>query len=320
MKSPSFWVRLLIGALLMVVLFEGTARLAVAAFDPVATRWYDDAAELKVGQMESLSAADTVVIGTSMAWQGLVPSVLAEAGGTGVTYNAGLAGGVPQVMEPWLLDQVIPRLQPTTVIWGLASLDFSATYGEDNAATYDDALETKTGWLADVDRAVSKVSVLIRDRRQLRDPSALFGDRRDEAIEARAEAQAVLGADGERLDFIENTDDDRRLAVRQRLANYALDGTDIDAILRVADHLAAHDITLVLVALPMPPRMVEQHPRGADDAATTARAIDALAADLGVAVLRPTGDYIDSDFVDYTHLGAAAAERFSAEIAAQLPG
>ena len=74
--------------------------------------WYDEATQLKVAQMENRGPTTLVVAGTSMAWQGLVPSILLD----GEAYNAGLAGGVPQVMESWLLGPVRTELQQQVVV------------------------------------------------------------------------------------------------------------------------------------------------------------------------------------------------------------
>ncbi len=219
--------------------------------------------------------------------------------------------------EP-VVGTVKPRLEATTVMWGLASLDFSSSYGLANFDTYESALESQDGWLADVDRWTSQHSVLLRERRVLRDPSRLFGAEADVDTENHEFAGNSVGTDGERLLFDPDTSDRLRLVQSARLRDFALDGADIDAILHVGDELAKRDITLILVALPMPQRFVDVHPRTDQDVATVSRALELIAEDLSVTLVGPTRTYDDADFVDFTHLSAAAATRFSTDVAEQL--
>jgi hypothetical protein len=233
-------------------------------------------------------------------------------------YNAALAGGVPVVMEPWLLEEVIPRLQPEMVIWGLSSMDLSTSYGADNLDRYRDALETRTGTLAAVEQTTARFSALVRYRTILRRPSALFGTEAAIIEDDFATAAAVLGPGGERLDFTIDLAPDRATQVQTRLRNYHIDPVDIDAMQRTVDALRNDGITVVLAELPAPDRYVALHPEGAVDMARAHEAIRAIAEILEIPVIDLRYGYTDDDFVDYTHLDQAAAADLTTRLTTAL--
>jgi len=297
---------------------EVTARIAEAA-GPPALRYYDATTQLKVEQMDRLGGVDVVFAGTSMAWQGLVPEVFTANDAAGrAAYNAALAGGVPVVMEPWLLEEVVPRLHPDLVIWGLSSMDFSAAYGEENLERYRDALEARIGWLAATEQAAADVSALVRYRTILRRPSALMGPGRHQIDHEFSEAAAVLGAGGERLDFVVDTGPERGRQVEARLRNYRIDPADIDAVERTASALRSRGIQVVLVELPFPSRYMALHPDGAADTTRAHETIAALADILELPFVDLRYGFRDDDFVDFTHLDRGAAARLTMALAGAL--
>ncbi len=309
-----------LGLVAVIGLAEATARMAQAAGPPV-LRWYDATAQLKVVQMEDLGQADVVFAGTSMAWQGLVPEVFTAADPDGRSaYNAGLAGGVPVVTEPWLLDQVIPRLEPDLVIWGLSSLDLSVSYGADNLERYKDALETRSGWLASVERVSSRASALVGYRSILRDPESLFGAERSRVESDLAGSALILGAGGERRSFEFDVSDTRRDQVAARVRGFAIDGTDIAAIHRTIAALDDRGIELILVELPAPDRYVDLHPNDQADLNRVHATIVTIADLTDTRLIDLRHGYTDDDYVDYTHLDESGARALTAELAGRLIG
>lgn len=305
--------RFLIGVVALVAVAELSARAAEAS-GPPALRWYDASAQLKVEEMEEMGPVDVVFAGTSMAWQGLDPTVFAREDGRSA-FNAGLAGGVPEVMEPWLLDQVVPRMQPQTVIWGLSSLDFSASYGSDNLERYEDALETRSGGLAEAERAASALSALVRYRGVLRDPSALFGSERDRIEADFGSAEEILGPGGVRRDFEVAVTEQRRETVGARVRNFALDPADVAAMHRTVSALQQAGVEVVLAEMPVPQRYVDLHPDGAEDMRSVHEAIRAIAERLELDLIDLRFGFTDDDFVDFTHLNEESAERLTATLA-----
>lgn len=310
--------RFVMALLLMLLSGEGMTRVVVVPATAPVLRWHDFSSQLKVAQMEELGAADVVVVGTSMAQQDLVPSVLSEGLGGAEVYNAGLNGGVPVVMEPWLIDHVAPRLEPTTVLWGLSPLDLSAVYGAGTKNAYDEASATRPGTLAAIDRWSAQYSTVIASRSVIRDPSKLFGAEADQRRDRHGQAVAMLGPSGERLDFSIETGSDRGAEIRGRLNPFRIDRDDLAAIARAVVELQGRGVRVVFVELPVPDRLVLQLPNGEPDRELSTRAIRALGSELGVPVIVVDGEFGDDDFVDFTHLDQSGAHRLSVEVATQL--
>lgn len=305
----------------MMLALEIAARAAVSASGVPTLRWHDYSAQLKVSQLETADTSfDTIIVGTSMAQQGLLPEGFANRS----TYNAGLNGGVPTVMEPWLIDHVLERLagggtepKPETVIWGLSSLDFSLAYGNATIEAFDDAPSTGTGPLAHLDQMVADRSEFVANRSVLRDPSALAGQERQDSVERYEKALGALGSAGERRDYTTSVSLDRANEVRKRISPYALDVDDIAAVVRTIEDLEELGVEVILVELPVPPRFLELY-ENTDSHAGFQRALAALSTELDVELISATGGYDNSDFVDYTHLNEASAHRFTATVNAEL--
>ncbi len=311
-------LRFVIAALLVAGLAEGIARLAVSPGSE-ALRWHDYAAELKIDQLDAFgSDPSLVVVGTSMAQQDLVPSVLSAQLNSLSVYNAGINGGVPVVVEPWLLDQVMDRLNVSTVVWGLSALDISAVYGDATEAAYRSALSTKGGASASVERTVASFSTLVRNRTILREPSALAGVIANHRVADRAEAQMNMGARGERIDFRRVVAPTRRAEMRGRITPFVLDREDLAAVARTVDRLQSAGISVVFVELPVPPRFIELYRSGPAEHELVHATVAALGAELDVPVLAVEEEFTNNDFVDFTHLGEEAAQRFSVQTATAL--
>ena len=303
-------VRFFVGVLVVVVGAEIGARV-VESVGPPALRWYDVVTQLKVEQMTELERAEVVFAGTSMVWQGLDPEAFTEMDGR-IAYNAALAGGVPEVMERWLTDEVAPRLHPKLVVWGLSSLDFSSTYGSANRERYDDALETRQGVLASFERRAAAVSALVRYRGVLRSFEHLFeGDEFEEAA-------ALLSVGGARRDFSIDVSDLRGEIVASRLYDYSLDLADIAAIHRTVRILEERGITVVLLQMPTPERYTALHPAGHEDLLRTYATIDAIADTLELSLIDLSDGYSADDFVDFTHLNEASVRDLTGRLAAAL--
>lgn len=318
MISRQALLRFVVAAIVVALVAEGIARLSVSPGSD-ALRWHDYSAELKIEQMDGWgSDPSLVVVGTSMAQQDLVPSVLSAELNSQRVYNAGLNGGVPVVVEPWLLDQVIGRVNVTTVVWGLSALDISAVYGEATETAYQSALSTKGGGSASVERAVASFSELVRNRTILREPSALAGVVANQRVVDRSEARATTGAEGERIDFRRVVAPSRRAEMRGRITPFVLDREDLAAVARTVGQLRSAGIAVVFVELPVPPRFTELYRSGPAEHELVHATVSALGAELDVPVLPVEGEFTNNDFVDFTHLGQDAAQRFSLQTASAL--
>ncbi len=304
--------------LVVIVLLEAASRVILPVSGTPLLRWQDYSTQLKVEQIEQRGPVEVVVVGTSMAQQDLVPAELSSHLDGAAVYNASLNGGVPQVMEPWLLNHVVPRLEPELVVWGLSPLDFSVAYGDATVQAYDDALATRSGWLADLERFMSPRFQMIAGRQALRDPDLLFGPGRAQQQALLARAEATLGVDGERLDFDTALGVDRAAEVSGRITPFRLDREDLAAIARTVTSLRADGIDVVFVELPVPDRFRDLYPGGPEQHALVGQAMRELGTALDVPVLSPPGPTADSDYVDFTHLAAEAATTYSTSVGQEL--
>ncbi len=306
------------GVLVTLLVAEGVARVVIGEASAPVLRWHDFSSQLKVEQMDELGQAGVVIVGTSMAQQDLVPTLFSQSLDDVSVYNAGLNGGVPTVTESWLLDHVVPRLEPSLVVWGLSALDMSAAYGDATKNAYDQALESKPGLLAPADRWGSSFSTLVSSRGVLREPTKLRGEEASLRREQFTRATEELGPDGERINFESALGPDRQDEMLSRLNPYRLDRDDLAAIVRTVSNLRSQGIEVIFVELPVPSRFVSLMPRATEDLQLFSDALQQLADELGVVVLVPEIKLMDSDFVDFSHLSSAAATALSTDISGQL--
>ena len=311
------FLRWLAIVVLVLVVAEVAAR-GVMSRSTDEIRWYDAAAQQRIALLDDRAdSVDVAFAGTSAAWQAFVPAEFTELTGQ-VSLNVGLAGAVPTVTGPWLTDEVAPRTSPDLVVWGLTPLDFSPAYGELQEEAYGSAVETADGWLADLDRSVSSVSTLISSRRILRSPSDLFGSREARRADDLADAAALTGPDGERIDFVVDVSPEGAAIQRSRLAEFEIDRGDVDAVIDAIRALQASGTTVVLVEVPVPDRFVDQLPQPARDLAATRAAIIEIGASTASDVVL-MGDILgDTNFVDEIHLDADAAAQTTRWLAGTL--
>ena len=308
------------GFLTMSLLLEVGARVWVNEIEPTQLTWYDESVQLR---MDDLAATprdvDVLFVGTSAAWQSFVPSEFTTAHPDNPSaYNAGMNGAVPVVVEPWL-DTIVAETTPETVVWGLTTLDFATSYGDAAENAWSQALSTRQGVLASMDRTVVQYSALLEWRRTIVNPAVWAnGDERDAAKQAFEDAAAIIGPDGERLDFV-RVFTDQRVAVQQaRLADMTPDPDDIAAVLRAAYEMQQAGITVVLVKLPITQQMIELHPMGAADVQRIHSVIDEIARSLEIETIDMSTGFDDRQFVDLTHLDEDATRLLTQRFAQAL--
>lgn len=308
--------RFVLFVLVAFAIAEVGARVLERSQETPPLRWYDEAAQIRVEMMGDRTA-DLVFAGTSMAQQAFVPSVFDEGGDT-QSFNVGLPGAVPTLAGPWLTDVVLDRLEPTTVVWGLSSLDLSSSYGEAPTAAWRGAPATRTDLLGRVDNSLAQYSGFIRMRSLLRRPDDLWGHGAARRRLAFEREQLITGPDGERLGFDAQRTGQGENINRGRLQQFTIDADDLDAVSRSVAALQAAGVRVVFVELPVPPAFIALHPSGTSDHELVSGVIEDLAADLGVDHLGLEGSWDDDDFADFTHLTAAAAADFTRSVAQRL--
>ena len=256
---------------------EAAARLAEDDL-PEAVRWYDAASQRKIDQMDRRGPTDVVFAGTSMAWQGLDPATFTRIDRDGRSaYNAGLAGGIPGVMEPWLVDEVAPRLEPELVDLGAVHAGSGArpTARRTSPPTRM-RRRSPTGVMAELDRrAGSRLG-----------PRPAAGRR--SAIPRRGGARATTtrssppptrcsarwASDGSSTCV---PDRQRAQLAATRLQDWEPSRGDLATIRRTVRELTDQGISVVLTPMPTPPRFVELHPDGAGTSWPSSEALAELA-------------------------------------------
>ena len=191
-------------------------------------------------------------------------------------------------------------------------------YGAPNIEQFAEAAETRSGWLADVERWVSDRSVLIRRRSTIRSLSAVAGSAREDLADRRSDADQSLAPDGERIG--ESVELPPRLEAiqRARLAGFEIDQDDVEVVRATVRALQERGVQVVLVEMPVPRRFVDLHPGGQESVRQVRATIESLAAELNVTAIVGVGGFEEDDFLDFTHLDAAGSRWFSDVVADQL--
>jgi len=318
-----------LSALAVLFVSELGARFVDASL-PEPVEWYDARAQIKVEQMDRLarrdSGTDFVFIGTSMVFRGIVPRVFDAAGGKSNTlsYNAALLAGVPPVMKRWTLEEVVPRLRPRVVVYGLSSLDFQGRRYKRPVRAYENAPATRRGVMATLQRVASRHLKLVRRRAEIRDPRNLDEVRDALAREGRAEGavekhRRTMTKAGYQPKKWRAVNDEERDRLRRRvLRGYSISARGTRDVAGLVAGLRARQIKVVLVDMPVPRRLIPLHPGGRDDYRRARRHLRDLAARLDVPLVDMARTMHDSRFVDFTHLTEEGAEEFTRRLRTRL--
>ncbi|MGI9600843.1 MAG: hypothetical protein ACR2QE_03090 [Acidimicrobiales bacterium] len=320
-------LRTAVAVVAVIVAAEVGAQLLAPALEPVPINWPNATTDLKHDQLELLAGSEVdgtdipiTFVGDTAAQQAFIPSTFAAIDvDARLSYNAAIPGGVPAVTRPWLLDEVIPRIESDIVVWGISMTDVTEGYGDAEFAAYQNSLGAKEGLLADVERAVVDVSALVRIRPALRDPSLLAGDRRDEIVQDMELSETLLGPGGQRLGYQPGPTDINAAEATRLLGDFTIDQGDLNAIADTITGIRRRGKQVVLVELPTSPQAIELLPDGAASLDDYRSALADLATATNTQVFRAVGPFTEDDFVDYVHLTEEAAESVTGQVAAALP-
>jgi len=319
--------------IVVVVAAEGGARV-LGPYLPEPLLYGDEATQVKVQQLDALggSCVDVVVAGNSMGRDAFDPAAFTAADPQHRrAYNASLDAASPELLRRWVLDEVVPRVHPTTVVIPIASLDLNANGNATTSAlaAYDAAPATQPGWFAGLEGRFIQHSALLANRRELRDPQALvdaFDRWRDGAPTDRlssAGITGVLGADGQGLSrrplHYRGDAGTKAFTRQQLLSGYTIDPAQVAAVTTLVAQLRAEDIDVVLTVLPVTDDYIALHPRGREDFDAFLREARSVATHADVPLLdlhdaRPGTDA----FADTHHLNESGATWFSSQLPAQL--
>jgi hypothetical protein len=311
-------------ALFVVAALEGLLRLTLNRIEEP-LEWYHENAQELVAEMERLEEAgvtsDVVFVGSSMVARGVATPVFEEELDSVLwAHNVGIPGAMTPVTRRWLLEEVVPRLHPRRVVWGVSSLNFNANTRRPFIESYNEARVTRRGWLGSFDRFFSDHLMLARYRAQLRDPGTivdlLFGS--PLAGEEELPLEDLLSPVNQRE--VETRRLHRSLIRDDALADYAIGQTQLEDFRFTVRSLQDQGIEVVVVLLPVPLNYIDFHPNGKDDFLLFLETLRAEAADLGVSLFDYSWAFPDEEFVDSVHLDASGSQTFSHMLANDLAG
>jgi hypothetical protein len=313
-----------VGLIAVVLTAEAATRVAATRL-PDPQEYVTPKAQTMVGDMERLQRAgvrsDAVLVGTSMVGRGFSPRTLREDLGFEWVHNFALEGSQATLIRRWLLEEIVPRLAPRRVVWGVSTLDFNGNRPAPLIDQYDAARATRDGLLGEADRVLGSTSAIARDRAILRDPEALAralkaGTRPRRAAPLRTLRAAdppplvprpQLVGDGV-IDFIR----------RDMLAGFAVTDAELDAFRTTLLDLRRQGIETAVVVMPVSSTYIKAHPRGRADYDAWRRAVTRAAAGTGATLLDLHDSRADTDFPDNVHLSPEVAPDFTRVVAARL--
>jgi hypothetical protein len=316
----------LIAALTFLTLEAGVRAIDSAL--PEINAWREPMVAAKVKQMDALSTngpTDVVFAGSSQMLFAGDPAMLKSLQVPWNAYNAALWGGPPVVNEHWLTEVVFPRLRPKTVVMGVSPLDFIEPVS-DAAQTYFTSSAVRDDWLGKIERRLSDASVLVRHRKDLRSPKAVY-----DAVIRRLRSQpgppvppAGIDAAGrlpccDGLTFSPQVVD---VATREFLEEVERDGwelsdTQLEAFKRTVSTLGSRGAEVIVVDMAISSPLVDL--LGAKEYSDYRSFLKREAEGLRVPVLDMAGGLDRTAFFfDYDHLNRAGANIFNTVVARAL--
>lgn len=322
MTLRSFFVRAAAGAVMVLVVAE-VVLVAVDDALPEPVEWYNTTAHAKAVQMDRGAQQgvhkEVAFVGPSTVHRGVIADRFERLDPLGRSaYNAGVMGGYPPVMRRWVTEEVIPRLRPETVVYGLSTLDFHDRIFRGSTEAYRTARATRRDMWGAGERVVARVSRLFKYRRLLDDPTEytylgrVVTGRAADRVERELQKLSPGGFESkERVPLRE-----RRATDLAIMRGFEIGSWGTRNVRATVSELHSRGIHVVFLEMPVPDRFVALHPRGAADYRHFRRHLRGLAADLGVDLLRPprrlSRGYLFADNVHYTEQGARQFTRWLA--------
>ena len=229
-------------------------------------------------------------------------------------HNVALPGAQTTLTKRWMLEEVVPRIHPKVVVWGVSSLDFNSGRPDHPVDRYNSARATRRGFVADLDRALETVSIS-KHRSTLRDPNKLKIAAQGDALHSR---QAVpLARRGTwTLTYPEKTAAQlakARMIHREyistvQLRNFTVGDAELAAFTTTIDALRQQGIKVVILIMPVPTGYPPLHPGGKRQFVEWQQKITAAASQHGASVIDEFVQALpDEDFRDYEHLNSDPA-------------
>ena len=334
MSSHSTFYKSLSACIALLLAAELAVRwLSPSLLEP--TLWMSKIVQTKVHQMDEIRAregsVDLVFAGSSTMMFASNPSVVAGANDvSSAGYNAAIYGGIPRLTELWLLDQVLPRIDPEVVVLGLNTFDlYGFSRQHELEAQYLGAPMTMPG-VAGAFRRILLSTSLFKFRTALRHPDQLASDVRDRLSDAAQDRTvAGVGARGESTLVFEDPEaverDFRDILMRHFRDGFVADREQFHALERVLKVLNSREVEVVVVSMPTTASFTEIHPQGVRDVRAFKSSLREMVHAHGAVYLDPPAHLRRAElFFDSAHMNRDGAEKFSewlgGELASLRPG
>ena len=313
------------------VLVIGAAELSVRAAAsrlPEPLNQFSSLAQGVVDDMKLLQSkgirSDLTFVGTSMVRRGVDAGRVEKEFGWSDTsvHNVALPGAQTEVVERWMLEEVIPRIHPKRVVWGVSTIDFNGNRPGKTIDIYNKSRAGEHGFFGDLDRFMQH-SALSEHRSALKDPfqikatlqgnAAKFEQQRNIKFRATWKLEAP-NFSAKRLARLRANH--RKTVHDRQLYKFATGPKELRAFSHTISEMKRQGIDVVIVVMPVPKRFLIQHPHGEADFLAWQSEMTKTAKDAGAdAVLdlsrtmRDAGmaDPPDDAFRDYEHMWPDAA-------------
>jgi len=295
-----------LGILLVFVFAEVGARVVESGFGHNGD-WPSNETFVKHEQLATLGSVDTVYAGSSFVAFGIDSRLASEQTGD-AHYNAGLSAAQFDTTDVWLREFVVPKVSPQRVVLGFGhkELDGSSTGNSRRfleAPAIAQALDPTA--LRSAEEVVQEVSVLFRNRRQIRDIRDL-----GRAI-TQPDFPEFWGSAGERQDDFSEVrvlDVEGATASEPSVERVALLGSLIE-------WLQEADVDVVLVLMPTADGFLP-----ADFGNQTAEVLTEVAEESGARFIDGRGLASDAKFFfDGAHLNPEGQDAFTRALLQELP-
>jgi hypothetical protein len=318
------------GFLLTIIVAELAVRVVSERLDDPLYYFSPDA-ERVVNDMDILESAgvqsDLTFVGTSMVRRDVAVNDLeGELDGVKWAHNVALPGAQTPVVERWMLDEVVPRLHPKRVVWGISSIDFNSGRPNKTIDQYVKARASEDGFYAEADRILWNVA-LSRYRDDLRDPvrlqHGLSGTGRDFEVSRPLRDRATWDvgfAPRTAAEQARGRANHKRTVRDKQLVRFKLGDEEMASYLNTLETLQDQGTEVAVVIMPVPSGFLELHPNGEDDFLQWTADVTAAAEEIGVPVIDMSRSMPDDGFRDYEHLNTKPAHEFTAKLHDELEG
>jgi len=299
-------------ALVVLVAIEGSVRFMTPRV-PKPPDWHYIGIDSLVESMDLLErggvTSDVVVAGTSLVQRIRVPIVERELESVAVAHNLSLFNAHTPVQRRWLLEEVLPRLKPDRVVWGVASLDFNGGRPQKEIEVYESSRAGKVGFAGPIDRLLGSLLMTVRYRQEVRgplffshilDPPVLQAGPSEEPVDELLERSVIWDR--------EQTEEAFASLRTRELHDFHIGEREAEDFIFSIEEMLKRDIEVILVLMPVPLEYVVANDEGRDSFTNWTDWVLSTAEELAVPVFDYSSAISQADFGDYIHLDAAGAD------------